>query len=230
MESGVPEAMKPFFNNIWEGPVNDDEPVCLCQPPQRIGGVANLNEQLATNGGTPIDVRITYKHSRCDNCPKVTVDNIRLHIMSATEHLPQCDLYTEEDRGTYIDHEDCGCNLLQPARFERHGSYNNWVDLRSVVQDVVMHLRPCESCGVQIAKPAAVAARHVPYECDRCRFEGYMMEGAEGPGDVCAICQDTLGYKGVKKTKCGHRFHLPCFYEAMQTKTQCPLCRAELFG
>jgi hypothetical protein len=41
---------------------------------------------------------------------------------------------------------------------------------------------------------------------------------------VCVICMDAIEKWG-KKLPCGHTFHLKCLMQALEHKTQCPMCR-----
>ena len=46
----------------------------------------------------------------------------------------------------------------------------------------------------------------------------------------CPICMDPLGTITTCTTPCGHQFCMKCLVTALQTKTNCPLCRAEIPG
>ena len=46
----------------------------------------------------------------------------------------------------------------------------------------------------------------------------------------CPICKEPLGTITTCTTPCGHQYCMECLVTHMQTKTNCPLCRAEIPG
>ena len=48
--------------------------------------------------------------------------------------------------------------------------------------------------------------------------------------DTCPICMENLGKTNCCTTSCGHQFCLECMFKHSKTKTNCPLCRANLPG
>ena len=48
--------------------------------------------------------------------------------------------------------------------------------------------------------------------------------------DACPICMENLGNTNSCITKCGHKFCLECMFKHSKTKSNCPLCRADLPG
>ena len=48
--------------------------------------------------------------------------------------------------------------------------------------------------------------------------------------DACPICMENLGNTNSCITKCGHKFCLECMLKHSKTKSNCPLCRADLPG
>ena len=48
--------------------------------------------------------------------------------------------------------------------------------------------------------------------------------------DTCPICMENLGKTNCCTTPCGHQFCLECMFKHSKTKTNCPLCRANLPG
>ena len=51
-------------------------------------------------------------------------------------------------------------------------------------------------------------------------------EEVEEEGESCAICLDPTG-DSCKALACGHTYHTWCIRRWLQTKQQCPLCRAK---
>ena len=48
--------------------------------------------------------------------------------------------------------------------------------------------------------------------------------------DTCPICMENLGKTNFCATVCGHKFCLECMIKHTKTKTDCPLCRANIPG
>ena len=46
--------------------------------------------------------------------------------------------------------------------------------------------------------------------------------------DNCPICLNPFGTNTIATTTCGHQFCMKCLGKHMQTRTDCPLCRAEI--
>lgn len=46
--------------------------------------------------------------------------------------------------------------------------------------------------------------------------------------DECSICLDNIYNNNLSILPCGHKYHFNCIVDALKTKSNCPLCRADI--
>lgn len=84
----------------------------------------------------------------------------------------------------------------------------------------------------------ATVSRNAP-RCSVCRKTGHNCRtcpdrvsppSPSTEDDDCPICMEPLGKTNCCTTECGHKFCLRCMLKHAQTKSNCPLCRADIDG
>jgi len=49
--------------------------------------------------------------------------------------------------------------------------------------------------------------------------------------DICAICLQSMKLNEiVRKSTCGHTYHVICIDKWLEEKSSCPLCKKDLLG
>lgn len=83
------------------------------------------------------------------------------------------------------------------------------------------------ACFVAIKSLLSSISKYRSYNRLMKKFDRLFRRSTSAPDQICTICLSEL-LNCRQLAACGHFFHYRCLFQWMQTKMECPICRAPI--